>query len=191
MPASLKANKSALQLRTAFHAETVSALEDMGKYVQAMAAKYPKQSPNTTYTRTGTLGRTIAVGKVQHGGGTYRIQVGTNVPYAPHVEYGTGIYGKSGQPITPKNGKFLSWIATRGRLEKAGQVGHLMIAGGMVRRKGKLRASPKHDTMRVFVRSVKGMKGWFYMKNAMTSPRTTAYMKARLNLLINRLNAQI
>ena len=191
MPASLKANKSVRQIRAVMHAETVSALEDMGKYVQAKAAKYPKQSPTSTYLRTTTLGPSIAVGPVMHGGGAYRVKVGTNKNYAPHVEYGTGIYGKTGQPITPKSGKVLAWVATRGRLQQAGQRGHKLVASGLTVRKGKMRASPKHDTMMIFARSVKGFPGWFFMRNAMTGPQTKAYISARLNQLIKRVNAAI
>lgn len=33
--------------------------------------------------------------------------IGTNIKYAPHQEYGTGVYGKSGTPIRPKRGRFL------------------------------------------------------------------------------------
>ena len=34
-------------------------------------------------------------------------RIGTNVPYAIFVHEGTGIYGPSGTPITPKNGQYL------------------------------------------------------------------------------------
>jgi phage gpG-like protein len=36
-------------------------------------------------------------------------KVGTNIEYAPHQEYGTGVYGKTGQPIRPKNARILAW----------------------------------------------------------------------------------
>lgn len=36
--------------------------------------------------------------------------VGTNVEYAKYQEYGTGIYGKTGQPIRPRNAKVLSFV---------------------------------------------------------------------------------
>ncbi|MDR2152776.1 MAG: HK97 gp10 family phage protein [Helicobacteraceae bacterium] len=41
--------------------------------------------------------------------GKYVVEVGNSsaVPYAPHVHYGTGVYGKNKKPITPKNAKAL------------------------------------------------------------------------------------
>jgi len=41
--------------------------------------------------------------------GGYR--VGTNLAYARMVQEGTGIYGPSGEPITPKTGKYLVFTA--------------------------------------------------------------------------------
>jgi hypothetical protein len=41
--------------------------------------------------------------------------VGTQQEYAPHQEYGTGIYGKTGQMIRPKRGKFLAWKGANGK----------------------------------------------------------------------------
>ena len=35
--------------------------------------------------------------------------VGTNLEYAPYQEFGTGIYGPSGQPITPKRSSVLAF----------------------------------------------------------------------------------
>ena len=42
-------------------------------------------------------------------------RVGSNVEYAPYVEFGTGIYGKRGSPIVPKRAKMLSWIGGDGK----------------------------------------------------------------------------
>lgn len=90
--------------------ERTAALEEAGRYVQAKAAIYPPPPPASTYRRTGTLGRSIAVGEVQGADSprTY-VEVGTNLHYAPYVEYGTGLYGPRGQYITPKIAKFLAW----------------------------------------------------------------------------------
>ncbi len=41
--------------------------------------------------------------------------VGTNLEYAPYQEFGTGIYGPKGSPITPKRGKFLVFKNKAGR----------------------------------------------------------------------------
>lgn len=45
-----------------------------------------------------------------------RISVGTNVLYGPYVEYGTGVYGPKGSPITiePRTKRYLSWIGPDG-----------------------------------------------------------------------------
>lgn len=42
-------------------------------------------------------------------GGDLHTKVGTNIEYARHQEYGTGIYGKNHTPITPKRKKVLAW----------------------------------------------------------------------------------
>jgi hypothetical protein len=41
--------------------------------------------------------------------GQLAVRVGTNVSYALHVHEGTGIYGPTGQPITPKRARVLRW----------------------------------------------------------------------------------
>lgn len=55
-------------------------------------------------SRTGTLARSIEVSIVTQGGVT-GAQVGTNLFYAKYVHDGTGIYGPTGQRITPRTGK--------------------------------------------------------------------------------------
>lgn len=57
----------------------------------------------------GTLSGSINASPVKKSGGDYLSTVGTNVEYAPHQEYGTGIYGKHGRPIVPKRKKVLAW----------------------------------------------------------------------------------
>ena len=181
MPATLRANQTAAQLKARWHAEVVSGMNDIGKYVQAQAAKYPAQNPATSYRRTGTLGRSITASKVDRSGQMYRMTVGTNKAYARYVEEGTGIYGPKGAPITPKSAKALAWRSTRGRL--GGRRGK-MIASGMRRSKGKFKPSPKHDTMMVFAMSSRGMPGWFFMKKAFTDARTVSYFKARVERIV-------
>lgn len=36
-------------------------------------------------------------------------RIGTNVNYAIYVHEGTGIFGPTGRPITPKRGRYLVW----------------------------------------------------------------------------------
>ncbi len=49
-------------------------------------------------------------------------KVGSNVPYAKYQEFGTGIYGPKGSPITPKNGLFLAWKTKSGTWARARSV---------------------------------------------------------------------
>ena len=190
MPATLKSNMGASQIKAIFQAEAHSALKDIGVYVQSRAAKYPKQNPKSTYRRTGTLGRSIAVSPVKQVAGGYRVEVGTNIPYAEAVEVGTGIFGPKGQPITPKNGKVLAWLATRGRMQKAGVSGGTMIASGLGKSKGKLKHNPKYDLF-AFAPSVKGFPGWHFMEKAFTGQPTKTYMQNRLKQFTVRIKAQL
>lgn len=53
--------------------------------LQARLAQYPAQPPNSTYRRTGTLGRKWT-SKVDVGNGIIRGRVGNNTEYAPLVQ---------------------------------------------------------------------------------------------------------
>lgn len=191
MPATLKSNMGASQIKAIFQAEAHSALKDIGVYVQSRAAKYPKQNPKSTYRRTGTLGRSIAVSPVSEVSGGYRVEVGTNIPYAEAVEKGTGIYGPQGQPITPKNAKALAWLATRGRMQRAGLSGGVLVASGVRKSKGKLRHDRNKDSMVIFAGSVKGFPGWHFMEKAFTGQQTKTYVQSRLKQFTVRVKAQL
>ena len=39
-----------------------------------------------------------------------QVEIGTNVYYAPYVEYGTGLFGPAGQRIYPRHSKALHWV---------------------------------------------------------------------------------
>ncbi len=67
--------------------------------------EYPAKAVGT-YTRTGELGNTAAYNI--NGLQCDLIAKG----YARFLLWGTGIYGPRGAPITPVNGKFLSWVST-------------------------------------------------------------------------------
>jgi hypothetical protein len=56
--------------------------------------------------RTGHYRRSITT-EVRRTGNVIRGRVGTNVFYAPFLEYGTGIYGPRRRPIRPKRAKAL------------------------------------------------------------------------------------
>lgn len=181
MPINLKSNSHSVQF---VRAQTQKALEDIAKYIQAKAAKYPPQTSGTSYRRTGTLGRSIARGNVQKYGNGYRVEIGTSLKSARFVERGTGIYGPSGVPITPKAAKVLAWKSTRGQLKKAGLGGRgVMVASGMSKSKGKMRRYKAGDTMMIFAKTVKGMVGWKFMEKAFTSPQTRLYAQERIDRL--------
>lgn len=69
---------------------------------QALLAK-AKGSANIPY-RTGVLSQNWAFEV-----GNMRAVYYPRAFYAPYVEFGTGIYGPQGQPITPKSAKALYW----------------------------------------------------------------------------------
>lgn len=178
------------QIKAILREERKAALLDAARYIRSLAARYPQQNPKTTYRRTGTLGRSIAVGNVE-GGSTLRVQVGTNVHYAPYVEYGTGIYGPKGQPIRPKVAKVLAWKATGGALRRAGLQGGKLVAMGIVLRKGKQRRSKKHDVYLMFAKSVKGFPGWHFMEKAFSDPGAQQYFLKRLELMLARVQQRL
>lgn len=73
----------------------------------------PGWAPNASATpllhQTGRLLASLTVGSsdgVSHVSGS-EIVVGTNLKYARWLQDGTGIFGPTGTPITPKNGQFL------------------------------------------------------------------------------------
>jgi hypothetical protein len=53
--------------------------------IQARLAQYPAQRPNSSYRRTGTLGRKWT-SKIEEGNGAIRGRVGNNTDYAPLVQ---------------------------------------------------------------------------------------------------------
>lgn len=171
--------------------ERKRALLDAARYVRSLAARYPQQNPQTTYRRTGTLGRSIAVGDVKGDASALRVQVGTNLHYAPYVEYGTGIYGPKGQPIRPKTAKVLAWRATGGALARAGLKGGKLIAMGVALRKGRARRWKKHDIYMMFARSVKGFPGWHFMQKAFDDSGARQYFVRRLEDMFQRIQERL
>lgn len=67
---------------------------------------------NPLLRQEGTLARSLTLGGESNvkeiDGNT--ITVGTQLPYAKWLQEGTGIYGPSGKPITPKNARVLVFI---------------------------------------------------------------------------------
>lgn len=85
------------------------AMLQMGTFIAEAAAK--EQAPIDDGLLRGSI-----TSKVTKDGAELVGIVGTNLDYAPYQEYGTGIYGPKGAPITPKRGRFLRFKT------KAGQV---------------------------------------------------------------------
>lgn len=177
----------------AMRAERKAALEDVGKFVQAKAAQYPPREGVSG--RTGTLGRSIAVGPVKQPGASYSwIEVGTNKHYARWVEYGTGIYHESAigvadphDRIRPKNAKALAWRSTGQQMGPGGR----RIASGIRYRKGKMQAAPKRDVYMNFAGSVRGIKPWHFMEKAFTAPETDAYFRARVEQMLSNMASRM
>ncbi|HEY65555.1 MAG TPA: HK97 gp10 family phage protein [Caldilineae bacterium] len=184
--------RAASKIRRIINKARRRALMDVGRYVRAQAAKYPPQKPTTTYRRTGTLGRSIAVeDRVRRSGNRYWIEVGTNVPYARFVEYGTGLYGPEKRLIEPKSAKALAWEVPGAALGKLGGRQTVLIAYGIARRKGKLVRSQKHDVHMVFAHHVRGFEGWHFMRKAFMSRTTRRYFRARLIQMLEEIKRDL
>jgi len=176
--------------------ERKRALEDVGRYVQAKAAKYPPKPDSSSYKRTGTLGRSITVGPVKQPGTAYSyVEVGTNLHYAPYAEYGTGIYAETSigepapgrKPIRPKTAKALAWRSTGQQMGPGGR----RIASGIRYKKGRMQPQPTRDVYMNFAGSVRGMRPWHYMEKAFRDPATDAYFQARVEQMLRAIVARM
>jgi hypothetical protein len=81
----------------------------MNKFMSKASLMVVQRAKEKAPRAQGTLSGSINATPVKKTGNGYESSVGTNVEYAPHQEYGTGIYGKHGRPITPKGKKVLAW----------------------------------------------------------------------------------
>lgn len=75
-----KLDYTSSQLRTAMRVPMGKAM----RYIHSQVPGYPPPPSNSTYVRTGTLGRSITT-KVETLGGDTVGKIGTNVIYAPYV----------------------------------------------------------------------------------------------------------
>jgi hypothetical protein len=171
-------------------AEQKLAVRDAARYVQAQAAKYPAKGQSQWYRRTGTLGRSIAVGPVHAESRGVSAEVGTNKHYARYVEYGTGLYGPKGARIKPKTARALAWRAV-GVMGAEASVGRVLIASGISKRRGKIKANAARDVYMVFARSIRGMHPWHFMEKAFKAPETKAYFEQRLQQMWARIKAAL
>ena len=72
--------------------------------------EYPPQAELATYTRTGALAKTVDFTVTEFG---HLMEMG-GPAVVGYLLFGTGVYGSTGQPIVPVNGKFLAWQNTGG-----------------------------------------------------------------------------
>ena len=76
----------------------------MNKAALMVLSKAKEKAPRAQGTLSGSINY-----KIRREGPFAVATVGTNVKYAPYQEYGTGVYGPRGVPITPKNKRVLAW----------------------------------------------------------------------------------
>jgi hypothetical protein len=125
------------------HGGVVRSLLQRGLRVQAAAVR---KAPAHTGRLRGSIGLATRP-RVVDGTNTFGVVVGTNLEYAKWIIQGTGIYGPLRTPITPKNGTFLVFQATkldrRRRSDRSGR--------------------------RVYARSVKGQRPNNFLRDALRS----------------------
>lgn len=174
---------TAAQVKRIIDQETDRALVDTARYVRSKAAQYPPKANSASYQRTGTLGRSIAVGNIQRRYTERSIEVGTNLHYARYVEEGTGLYGPAKQLIRPKTAKVLAWRSVG--------AGTKLVASGLRRSRGQLRPRPDRDIYMVFARYTRGMRPWHYMRKAFEDDATAAYFRRRIEQAAERIGQRI
>jgi hypothetical protein len=138
---------------------------------------------------TGNLSKNIGDNSkvVTMGNDLYGV-VGTTItskggfPYPQVQEYGSGIYGPKGTPITPKKKKLLAWPAFGS--------GHKFIATGIsISKTGKIRRNKKKDVYLIFAKQVSGVKPKYFMKKAAeeVKRRSSEILKIGLEI-VNKLS---
>jgi hypothetical protein len=127
----------------------LDAIADTRKFlglIQHRGVFEAKKIARTTFTKTGTLERSIEVGALSDREAFIR----ATAKHAVMVERGTGIYGPRKRPIVPKRAKVLAWRTAP--------------AGGSLRLSGRSRVSGGEETGGwAFARSVKGRKATPYL----------------------------
>jgi len=171
-------------LRKIYRHHEERALSDVGGYVRAKAARYPPQRPTTTYRRTGTYGRSIAVGKVRRTGRISYVRVGTKLRYARYVEEGVGLYGPRRRLIRPTRAKVLAWRVSGQFVGRLRGRRTLLIAMGTAIRKGRVRRYRRRDVHLVFAQYSRGFPGWHTFRKAFRDPQTRAYFERRIRRMV-------
>lgn len=105
--------------------------------------------------------KTLPLKTWEGGGPKWVVHIETHVEYAPHVEYGTGLWGPhhAKYPIRPKKAKMLSWInpLTGKRVFSSfvmhpGSPGQHMLAIGASRAEAQAEGTIERTLERVWVR---------------------------------------
>jgi hypothetical protein len=110
--------------------------------------------PNLRGYRTGTYSRSITNNGGVRVGNFIKGLVGTNVQYAPYLEYGTGLYGPRHRWIEPRTAKALRFPA------RVGAGTPFTLAGR--RRSGRAGENARY----VFARRVRGIRPRRYARDA-------------------------
>lgn len=79
---------------------------------QLVVSEAKRQSP----AADGSLRRSIIAKSPQKQAGNWIAKVGSGLEYAKYQEFGTGVYGPKGVPITPKRVKMLAWKSKSGQM---------------------------------------------------------------------------
>ena len=125
--------------------------------------------PNVRGYRTGTYARSITNNGGVRRGNFIRGVVGSNVRYAPFLEYGTGLYGPAHHWIVPRTKKVLRFPAGR-----VGAGTPFTLAGR--KRSGKAGANARY----VFAKRVRGIRPRRYARDAamIASPKVGKIFEA-------------
>jgi hypothetical protein len=95
------------ELRRAFQQAPKLTLRELSRAIGSTAASIQGKAKQYAPVDQGILRASIHTEGPHQRGNDVEAKVGTNVKYAPHQEYGTGIYGPKKRKIVPIKGKFL------------------------------------------------------------------------------------
>lgn len=97
------------KISAASQAGVVLAMRGMARAAQGRLMKYPPKPPQSTYRRTGTLGRRWTVAGPMKKGNDLEVQVGNKTTYGPYVQGPEGVqvrvHKKTGWPTIDKVGE--------------------------------------------------------------------------------------
>lgn len=98
-----------------------SPLGPAAKLLSRRAIRVETRAKELCPVDTGRLRSSItwALGRDAHG---LYADIGTNVFYAPFIEFGTGIYGPRHTPIVPRSAPYLAWRGKDGQWHRATSV---------------------------------------------------------------------